>query len=129
MYPPYRKSISLNSKWYRYLPYNLYIKQVQFDWYKEENTLFPIGNYFNFTERQFNWCHLLIFCKTLSRHNNKHMNLNWIRWTKSNDCTTVLFLPIRVRDFCITKFILWMRGCDEMVIFWKIICCSLTKTN
>ena len=26
---------------------------------KEENNLFPIRNYFYFTERQFNWCHLL----------------------------------------------------------------------
>ena len=28
---------------------------------KEENNLFPIRNYFYFTERQFNWCHLLIY--------------------------------------------------------------------
>ena len=28
---------------------------------KEENNLFPIGNYFYFTERQFNWCQLLIY--------------------------------------------------------------------
>ena len=31
---------------------------------KEENNLFPMRNYFYFTERQFNWCHLLIFRKT-----------------------------------------------------------------
>ena len=45
---------------HRYIPYDLYIKQVQFDWYERRKNLFPIGNYFYFTERQCNWLQLLI---------------------------------------------------------------------
>ena len=36
-------------------------KRLQFDWYERRKELFPIRNYFYFTEIQFNWCHLLIY--------------------------------------------------------------------
>ena len=43
----------------KYVPYDLIIIQVQFGM-KGEKNVFPIGNYLYFTERQFNWCNLLI---------------------------------------------------------------------
>ena len=114
----------------------------QFDWYERRKESLSNRKLFLFLLRQFNWCHLLICAKEFKFFVKRiymiklysfsyicfdmaKVNLYWIRFTKSTNCTTILFW---VRDFCITKFIFLMRGCDEVVIFWKIIGCSLTKT-